>query len=127
MTITSGILNAVINEAKKSTYRYKVGACIFKNKRIISRACNSVRSNPIHPKYQNYLNSYHAEQRVVVGLEWKSLKGCNIIIIRINNNNELRNAKPCKKCIELIKHLKLFKIYYSTNNGEIIMEKVKNL
>ena len=46
-----------------------------------------------------------------------------LIVIRIDNNNNLCDSKPCEECINIIKTHGIKKVYYSTNGG-IIIEKV---
>ena len=39
----------------------------------------------------------------------------DLIVIRINKSKELLNAKPCSKCLNVIKQLKINNIYYSND------------
>ena len=56
-------------------------------------------------------------------------KKVDLIVLRINKNDEYRNARPCKHCLETMRDLNCIdKIYYSTgNNDEFIMEKVNRM
>jgi tRNA(Arg) A34 adenosine deaminase TadA len=36
-------------------------------------------------------------------------------------------SRPCAKCIEILKIVGIRSVYYSTETGEIIREKVKNM
>ena len=53
-------------------------------------------------------------------------KKFNMIVIRINNKGELKNARPCHNCLIMMKNIKINKVYYSVDNN-IICEKVKNM
>lgn len=120
MSITPGIIKKAIEEAESSEfYPFKIGAVIFKGKRILSSGKNGIRSSSIHPKYKNYLESLHAEQNALIGLNWNHLKGCSILVIRINRNGELTIAKPCKMCMALLNYVGIKKIYYSDSDGTI--------
>ena len=55
------------------------------------------------------------------------LRKLDIIVIRINALNELCNARPCYKCLELLKSLNFRYVYYSVSSTEIIREKVRNM
>lgn len=57
------------------------------------------------------------------------LKKSSIIVIRKknSNNNGLGNARPCCKCLNVMKKLGIKKIYYSNDDGSIIKENVKSM
>ena len=56
----------------------------------------------------------------------KKLSKISLIVIK-NNNNILSISKPCNACIKIMKILKMKNIYYSDYNGEIVMEKIRNI
>jgi len=101
-------------EAKKSKYEQKVGAVILKRKSIISKGHNySHRSaKKLHPRFQKWPNSIHAEVDCIIKAR-QDLAGTTMYVIRINNNNQLMNSKPCDRCLMYIKHVKIKKVYYS--------------
>lgn len=57
----------------------------------------------------------------------------NLIVIRINKHGVLKNSKPCFMCIKYMEWLnrntsyKIQNVYYSFDNGTIIMEKFSDL
>ena len=64
----------------------------------------------------------------------KNTKMCNqkldLCVIKILNNGEIKNSKPCKNCIKYIEKSKinLQYVYFSDTNGQIIkttFEKLK--
>lgn len=125
MKIKNGILKRALEEAESSSYYPKIGSVIFRKSNIISSGHNGIRANSIHPKYQNYANSLHAEQHALIGLDWSKLNKCNILVIRIGENNKLRFARPCEeKCFPLIRHIGLKFVYYSNYDGKIVKEKI---
>lgn len=57
-------------------------------------------------------------------------KTINLIVIRIDLNGNLKNSKPCFKCIEYLRKIRGYKlryVYYSDDNGNILMEKFNDL
>ena len=52
-------------------------------------------------------------------------KKFNILVIRVNKNGDLCNSKPCMNCIKHMKKLGINKIYYSTDDNDIMCEKIK--
>jgi len=128
------IIRRCIKIAEKSTFvkknwkkqPFRIGAIIFKGSSILGEGVNNLRfCGKIPNKYKNYLQSLHAEQHAIISCKnRKKLKGASILVIRINNKDELRLAKPCKMCMGFIEHVGISKVYYSTNSGEIKLLKV---
>jgi hypothetical protein len=79
---------------------------------------------------------FHAEMEAVTRLP-KLPKGkkkvIDIIVIRVDSNYNLKNSKPCAKCMEYLNnvnqrgHYKINKVYYSNENGLIVMEKFNKM
>ena len=113
-------LSLAIEEANKSLHRQKVGAVIFNKKVVISSGHNyklkSVRS--VTQKYLKYRYAIHAEIDAIIKAK-ADLKGASILVVRVNNNGELRMAKPCKYCMMYIDYVNIKNIFYSNRNGEI--------
>jgi hypothetical protein len=57
----------------------------------------------------------------------KQLKNVDLIVIRISKNGDLKNSKPCIDCLKILKKAKCNRIYYSDENGQITMEKIKHM
>lgn len=122
----SNVIKRAINEINKSNYDIKIGAVVFKGKRIYGSGHNGIRSSSISMKYKKWEESLHAEQAALLNLNWDKLKGCSILVYRTNKNGQLAMAKPCEMCQRLIKYVGIKNIYFTTNYGEIKLEKVKN-
>lgn len=112
---------------KSSYYPYRVGAVIYKGKRILGAGFNAVRSfSKINDKYKAFRESLHAEQHAMMNVKnWSSMKGASIIVVRINMSGTISLAKPCENCMQSIRAVKIKEIYYSDRNGQIILEKVE--
>jgi deoxycytidylate deaminase len=120
-----GILRKVLDEAEKSTvYPHRVGAIVFRGKRILGVGHNSNSLCSLHPKYVRYNESVHAEQAAISSLDWSKLRGASILVIRLTRRGKLAMSKPCAMCQALIEHVKIKKVYYSNSYGEIVMEKI---
>jgi deoxycytidylate deaminase len=58
----------------------------------------------------------------------KSLKKYSILVVRIKRDTgELVNSKPCHDCIKAMRKCGIKKVYYSNDQGEIVMERVNNI
>ena len=49
------------------------------------------------------------------------------MVIRINNNGELVNSRPCNHCIQNLKMFGVKVVYYSNSQGEIVKESVSDI
>lgn len=118
----SPILKLAIEEAKKSNHAHQVAAVIFKGKRIIAVAHNSVRSNKIPHKFKNFLESSHAECHAIIKAK-RNLKDYDILVVRLGKTGNLLLAKPCEFCQEFIEYVEIRNVYYSDNNEIIKLTK----
>ncbi len=124
--MTVGILRKAIESAERSKmYPYRLGCVVFKGKRILSWGFNQIRtSNAIPDRFKKFIEALHAEQHAIMRVPNKELlNGASLLVIRINRNGKLTNARPCKNCMRTINYFKISNIYYSNENGEIVMEK----
>jgi deoxycytidylate deaminase len=112
------IIKICIEEARKSNYKQKIGAVIFKKKIIISQGYNSVVKSrkKLHPRYQKWFGSVHAEIDAIIKAR-TDLSKCSMMVIRVNNDDEFRLAKPCEFCLTYINHVGIKEVFYSTNDG----------
>ena len=119
--ITAGVMQECLNQCLQSTYTHKIGAVIFKSKRILSSGHNAIRTSSIPDKYKQYKCSIHAEQAALLNLEWKRLKGMSILVLKVSAKlHKLGNAKPCLMCQRMLNHVGIKHIWYSNEKGEIV-------
>ncbi len=124
--MTVGILKKAIESAERSKmYPYRLGCVVFKGKRILSWGFNQIRtSNAIPDRFKKFIEALHAEQHAIMRVPNKELlNGASLLVIRINRNGKLTNARPCKNCMKTINYFGINNIYFSNENGEIVMEK----
>ena len=75
--------------------------------------------------YKNTSCSTHAEMSAIFSL--KNKKASSLLVIRVGKDGLLRDSKPCKYCFQFIQQAGIKKIYFSTNNQEIICTKTKHI
>jgi len=51
----------------------------------------------------------------------------DLMVVRVNKIGEMCNARPCCKCLAMMKAVGIRKVYYSVSDGEIVCENVKNM
>jgi len=102
-------MRLAIKESHKSNHRFKLGACIARGSRILSKACNSRKTHPVFGsgEYRTLHAEGHAIYKAVrQGID---LKGSTIYIYRRNNNL----AKPCPCCMGLIHKYGIKEVIYT--------------
>lgn len=119
--LSIGVINRAYEECRLSTFRTHMGAVVFKGKKILSSGHNGIRHSSLDPRYILYSHALHAEQAALIGLDWKKLSRCSILVLRISKAQEiLGNAKPCPMCLRLIQTVGIKNIYYSDENSQIV-------
>lgn len=51
----------------------------------------------------------------------------NLLVVRVNKAGEVCNARPCYNCLNLMKVVGIKKIYYTSSDGELVCEIVKDM
>lgn len=56
----------------------------------------------------------------------RKLYKTDILVFR-NSLHGIKNSRPCADCLETMKQIGIRRVYYSSNSGEIICEKVSQM
>lgn len=119
MNYTIGALNAAINEAMKvKDFTFRIGATIFSKNKILASGHNFQQrsTKKALPRYQNWPTSLHAEHHAITKIkDFDDLYNKEIIVVRLNPQNQLRLAKPCPLCLQLLHAAKIKMCHYSTS------------
>lgn len=118
------IIKAGLEECKKSTFSPKIGAVVFKGKKIYGTGHNGIRSSSISMRHRRWEESLHAEQAALLNLDWSKLKGGSILVLRLSKSGKLGMCKPCQMCEKLIRYVGMKDVWYSTTSGEIVYERL---
>ena len=112
-------------EALKSEYMHKVGAVLFKGRRIISKGCNSTQYLGWAKKYFNkdIIPTRHAEFMVCNNITREELIGSSLVIVRVGYKGVFLSAKPCPACIAFLKEKRISEVFYTNYNGEFVCVK----
>lgn len=113
--------------SKLSDHRCKLGCVIVDKHRIVSSGYNSqTKCNPIQleldnkffPGYNNR-GPVHAEVAALSPLIKKriDLSGATLYIYRKDKEGHLAMARPCPRCMSLIKKLGIRRLQYTTADG----------
>ena len=124
-------------------------ACLVCKGKIIATATNEYGEDPFKPSYASTKGGYvtctvHAECNVLqkaskknkfpmfntegeIKSKFTNPSNFDMIVIRRNKNSKLMLSKPCEDCISLMKHFGLKRVFYSTDAGDIVCEKVSSI
>ena len=107
------IINLAIKEAKKSSHDFRLGAVIYKGKKIINSGFN--QSHKTHPISKHPFSTIHAEVDAIIGTRREEMDGADIYVHRLLKNGKSGLAKPCQYCESLLRDIGIKKIYWSDN------------
>lgn len=119
-------------KAASSDISYKHAAALIDSAHIYSSGVNRfVKTFQIKSKETNEIQTHfktvHAEINVFSKMPKKSVKGLDILVIRINKQLALKNSRPCNNCIDKLKKIGIRKVFYSNENGNIIGEFINDM
>lgn len=118
--LSDNIYDFVIETAKSSPSKKKVGAVLLsKNKVVVSATNLETKSHPLQARFAERVGLHekiflHAEIAALV----KCKEECDTIVVaRVNPQNKLRMAKPCPICALALEEAGIHKVHYTTDNG----------
>lgn len=116
------------NTAFNSSYgKLRHGAVLVKGGSVINTCFNKDKFCSFGTKFRKPHRgpaTIHAELGCVLGLPRSVTAGADLFVCRINNQGVFRNSKPCAMCHEVMAHVGIKRVYYSTNKGTIEMYKL---
>lgn len=109
------MIKAACKIASKSTFdRHRLGAVVVRGHRILSTGFNGIRYSKQIGK-----STLHAEESAIIKLlqsrRQHLLVGADIYVSRVRPNGSIGLAKPCNRCMDLIKSVGISRIFYTTN------------
>lgn len=102
--------------SKATGVKHKLGAVIVKGGRVLSTGHNEIRFS----KYIRF-STVHAEESAILKLlsrrAQSSLMGADLYVSRTTPGGRSGLARPCSRCMELIKAVGIRQVHYTTDNG----------
>lgn len=132
--ISEGLVSKMIEYSRKSVMHIKHSAILIGKKGYIYAIATNEYS------LSNTQPNIHAEVNVISKLLRKLdrthytprrkaniIKSLTLIVVRTNNQHELRGSKPCKHCIDFIKKTNITNVIYSDDISSFTKERVSNI
>ena len=118
--VSDNIYDYVIETAKSSPSKKKVGAVLLNKNKVVTSATNlETKSHPLQARFAERVGLHekiylHAEIAALV----KCKEECDTIVVaRVNPQDKLRMAKPCPICSLALEEAGVKKVHYTTDNG----------
>lgn len=110
--------------SNNSTHKqHRLGAVIVKGGRILATGYNQLR-----PSKLIGTNTLHAEAHAVLHLlksrRQADLIGADIYVNRYTRGGRIGLARPCSHCMELLRTVGIRRVFYTTDEGTTVMEKI---
>ena len=114
--------------AKQSRYgKIKHGAILVKGGSIISTSYNKGNFSAFGNRFREQgcgHATYHAELGCITGIARTVSTGADVYVCRVNRQDEYRSSKPCNMCHNILKHVGVKRVYYTTDEGSVKMYKL---
>lgn len=105
------------HEASKVDFWCRVGAVLVRRGKPIAVGRNRpTKTSTLYRKYHPE-KTIHAEVDCVLGVERQLIQGSDMYVYRINNDGEVRMAKPCVSCLAMLLDLGISRVTFSANGG----------
>ena len=116
------------NVAFNSNYgKLRHGAILVKGGSVINTCFNKDKFCSFGGKFRDPSRgpaTIHAELGCVLGLSRDVTTGADIFVCRVNKDGEFRNSKPCLMCHQVMSHVGIKRVYYTTGKGSVEMYKL---
>jgi len=116
-TIVDKHLRKALLNASRSLLKNKHGCVIFKDSQVLSVGHNKMINLWRLRHYGYNRTSLHAEADALIK-ERRCFEGMCLLVVRLGKT-KLRNSKPCKSCMAMIKEAGISTVFFSTQLGTI--------
>lgn len=115
------MIKKALQQAEKSTYKHRLGACISIGRKVLGVGYNKVNRHQSKVKTDSWNGSLHAEIAAVLDAlrnhPVERLRGATVTVVRIGKFGELRLAMPCKNCYNSLRNLGIKEVRFSNDSG----------
>lgn len=115
MQPTSEIVRTAVDEARKSTHRFRVGAVVYDRKYIMGQGFNNAVKT--HPRSPHPFKTIHAEFAAIlsalVRIDSEILYNKSVYVHRLRADYSPGLAKPCVWCFKMFSQLGIRDIHWS--------------
>jgi deoxycytidylate deaminase len=112
--------------ATNSTLTQRHAACLIKRDKIYGFGFNKCLKKTILNGNPCKI-TIHAEVDALFNASNKSVKGMDILVVRVGGPRGLKNSRPCNSCIDKMRRKGIRRAYYSNGEGKIVYEIIEDM
>ena len=106
--------------ASESLCRYKLGAALYYGNKVVSIACNVIKTHPDHKRfYGKHCISLHSEHACILKAR-RSVEGTTLYVARYGNMDTY-TSKPCPACRAYMELAGVYSVVYELG-GQLVKE-----
>ena len=106
--------------AEQSEYgKFKHGAVLVQGGSVLNCSYNKDSYNSFGSRFRSLSEgqaTLHAELGCVLGIPRPKTTGATVYVARVNRFGEERMSKPCNMCQNVLKHVGVRRVIYTTDN-----------
>lgn len=116
--MTTTAMALAISTAEKSDHtKWKLGSVIWRGGSVLSTGFNRVKNDPSIVEDEKYFHcTVHAEVDAIRNAG--DACGAKLFVARVTRSGNLALAKPCCRCMDIIRENGIKKVYYTDENGQ---------
>jgi len=115
--MTSTAMALAVSAAERSHHaKWKLGSVLWRGGSVISTGVNRVRNDPSVVEDEKYFNcTVHAEIDAIRNAG--DPVGAKMFVARVTRSGSLGIAKPCDRCMKVIRASGIKKVFYTDESG----------
>jgi deoxycytidylate deaminase len=116
--MTSTAMTLAISVADKSDHdKWRLGSVVWRGGSVLSTGFNRVKNDPFVLENEKHFRcTVHAEADAIRNAG--DSFGAKLFVARVTPGGNLALAKPCSRCMDIIRECGIKKVYYTDENGE---------
>lgn len=111
-------------ESAFSTYtRVKIGTCITRGGKLVSKGANLCTSHPLQRRFNDLsgrvapAHNLHSELHAIIRAKGESLYGCHLYVARLDRRGLWADCRPCPACTLAIRMAGIALVTYTSPSG----------
>lgn len=113
---SSAMALAVATAEKSDHVKWKLGSVVWRGGSVLSTACNRIRNDPdVVEDSKYFLCTVHSEVAAIKAAG--DVSGAKLFVARRRRDGGLGLAKPCGRCMKVIRESGVRRVFYTDASG----------
>ena len=108
------------NLAMQNPTKWHHAALLVSKGTVLNASMNTNRPCSFGTRFRNPEKgqaTLHAELGAILNMSKQNTEGSDVYVVRINNDGEFRQSKPCQMCEEAMRFCGIRRVFYSVEDG----------